>query len=194
MLAEEVAEALGLPLLQWHIKSTTKAQQGLSEYDAQLLTDDKATAAFFDAVCAAGAPAKTAANWITGPVAGWLNERASSIDRLPVSAASLAELIGLIEARTVSHSAAQQIFGRMADQPGAQPKALAEALGLIQQSDENALMAVVDSVLADWPDKVAEYQSGKKGLIGLFMGEVMKRSRGSADPKVATDLLRRRLD
>mgnify|MGYP003889784107 CR=1 FL=1 len=108
-----------------------QSELGLYEYDAQLLTDDKATAAFFDAVCAAGAPAKTAANWITGPVAGWLNERASSIDRLPVSAASLAELIGLIEARTVSHSAAQQIFGRMADQPGAQPKALAEALGLI---------------------------------------------------------------
>jgi aspartyl-tRNA(Asn)/glutamyl-tRNA(Gln) amidotransferase subunit B len=183
-----------LPELPRARKLRYQSELGLSEYDAQLLTDDKATAAFFDAVCAAGAPAKTAANWITGPVAGWLNERASSIDRLPVSAASLAELIGLIEARTVSHSAAQQIFGRMADQPGAQPKALAEALGLIQQSDENALMAVVDSVLADWPDKVAEYQSGKKGLIGLFMGEVMKRSRGSADPKVATDLLRRRLD
>ena len=187
-------QRLSLPELPRARKLRYQSELGLSEYDAQLLTDDKATAAFFDAVCAAGAPAKTAANWITGPVAGWLNERASSIDRLPVSAASLAELIGLIEARTVSHSAAQQIFGRMADQPGAQPKALAEALGLIQQSDENALMAVVDSVLADWPDKVAEYQSGKKGLIGLFMGEVMKRSRGSADPKVATDLLRRRLD
>jgi len=83
---------------------------------------------------------------------------------------------------------------RMAEEPNAQPKALAEKMGLVQESNEDALMAVVDSVLADWPEKVAEYQSGKKGLIGLFMGEVMKRSRGSADPKVATDLLRRRLD
>ena len=106
----------------------------------------------------------------------------------------MAALIGLIEARTVSHSAAQQIFVRMAEEPNAQPKALAEKMGLVQESNEDALMAVVDSVLADWPEKVAEYQSGKKGLIGLFMGEVMKRSRGSADPKVATDLLRRRLD
>ena len=183
-----------LPELPRARKARYQDQLGLSEYDAQLLTEDKATAAFFDALCAAGAPPKTAANWITGPVAGWLNERASSIDRLPVSAASLASLIGLIEARTVSHSAAQQIFVRMAEEPNAQPKALAEKMGLVQESNEDALMAVVDSVLADWPEKVAEYQSGKKGLIGLFMGEVMKRSRGSADPKVATDLLRRRLD
>ena len=183
-----------LPELPRARKARYQDQLGLSEYDAQLLTEDKATAAFFDALCAAGAPPKTAANWITGPVAGWLNERASSIDRLPVSAASLAALIGLIEARTVSHSAAQQIFMRMAEEPNAQPKALAEKMGLVQESNEDALMAVVDSVLADWPEKVAEYQSGKKGLIGLFMGEVMKRSRGSADPKVATDLLRRRLD
>ena len=183
-----------LPELPRARKARYQDQLGLSEYDAQLLTEDKATAAFFDALCAGGAPPKTAANWITGPVAGWLNERASSIDRLPVSAASLASLIGLIEARTVSHSAAQQIFVRMAEEPDAQPKALAEKMGLVQESNEDALMAVVDSVLADWPEKVAEYQSGKKGLIGLFMGEVMKRSRGSADPKVATDLLRRRLD
>lgn len=183
-----------LPELPRARKARYQDQLGLSEYDAQLLTEDKATAAFFDALCAAGAPPKTAANWITGPVAGWLNERASSIDRLPVSAVSLAALIGLIEARTVSHSAAQQIFVRMAEEPNAQPKALAEKMGLVQESNEDALMAVVDSVLADWPEKVAEYQSGKKGLIGLFMGEVMKRSRGSADPKVATDLLRRRLD
>ena len=183
-----------LPELPRARKARYQDQLGLSEYDAQLLTEDKATAAFFDALCAGGAPPKTAANWITGPVAGWLNERASSIDRLPVSAASLAALIGLIEARTVSHSAAQQIFVRMAEEPNAQPKALAEMMGLVQESNEDALMAVVDSVLADWPEKVAEYQSGKKGLIGLFMGEVMKRSRGSADPKVATDLLRRRLD
>ena len=76
----------------------------------------------------------------------------------------------------------------------ANPLQLAEELGLLQQSDAHALQGIVDEVLADWPDKVAEYQSGKKGLIGLFMGEVMKRSRGSADPKIATELLRRQLD
>lgn len=113
---------------------------------------------------------------------------------MPVTAERLAELIALIENRTVSHSAAQQIFVRLAEQPDALPLALAKELGLVQQSDADALLAIVDAVLHDWPEKVAEYQSGKKGLIGLFMGEVMKRSRGSADPKVATDLLRRRLD
>ena len=166
----------------------------LSEYDAQLLTDDKATATYFDAVVAAGSPAKTAANWISGPIAGWLNERAMGIERLPVQAAQLAALIGLIESRTVSHSAAQQIFGHLADLPDSDPKSLAQELGLVQQSDVSALQGIVDAVLADWPEKVAEYRSGKKGLIGLFMGEVMKRSRGAADPKVTTELLKNQLD
>jgi aspartyl-tRNA(Asn)/glutamyl-tRNA(Gln) amidotransferase subunit B len=158
------------------------------------LTDGLGVAAYFDALLAAGAGAKTAANWINGPVAGWLNERALTIDALPLPASRLAALIALIESSRVSHSAAQQIFLRMASEPEADPLQLAEELGLMQQSDANALQGIVDEVLADWPDKVAEYQSGKKGLIGLFMGEVMKRSRGSADPKIATELLRRQLD
>lgn len=167
---------------------------GLSEYDAQLLTDDKETATYFDAVVAAGSSAKTAANWISGPIAGWLNERAMGIERLPVPPAKLAALIGLIESRTVSHSAAQQIFGHLAERPESDPKSLAEELGLVQQSDANALQGIVDAVLAEWPEKVAEYRSGKKGLIGLFMGEVMKRSRGAADPKLTTELLKKQLD
>jgi aspartyl-tRNA(Asn)/glutamyl-tRNA(Gln) amidotransferase subunit B len=80
------------------------------------------------------------------------------------------------------------------ESPEASSKALAEELGLVQESDESALMAHVDAALAAFPDKVAEYQSGKKGLLGLFMGEVMKRSRGAADPSVATRLLKERLE
>jgi aspartyl-tRNA(Asn)/glutamyl-tRNA(Gln) amidotransferase subunit B len=183
-----------LPELPRARKARYRSELGLSDYDAELLTDGLGVAAYFDALLAAGAGAKTAANWINGPVAGWLNERALTIDALPLPASRLAALIALIESSRVSHSAAQQIFLRMASEPEANPLQLAEELGLMQQSDAHALQGIVDEVLADWPDKVAEYQSGKKGLIGLFMGEVMKRSRGSADPKIATELLRRQLD
>ena len=183
-----------LPELPRARKARYRSELGLSDYDAELLTDGLGVAAYFDSLLAAGAGAKTAANWINGPVAGWLNERALTIDALPLQASRLAELIALIESSRVSHSAAQQIFLRMASEPEADPLQLAEELGLMQQSDAHALQGIVDEVLADWPDKVAEYQSGKKGLIGLFMGEVMKRSRGSADPKIATELLRRQLD
>ena len=183
-----------LPELPRARKARYRSELGLSDYDAELLTDGLSVAAYFDSLLAAGAGAKTAANWINGPVAGWLNERALTIDALPLPASRLAALIALIESSRVSHSAAQQIFLRMASEPEANPLQLAEELGLMQQSDAHALQGIVDEVLADWPDKVAEYQSGKKGLIGLFMGEVMKRSRGSADPKIATELLRRQLD
>lgn len=183
-----------LPELPRARKARYRSELGLSDYDAELLTDGLGVAAYFDSLLAAGSGAKTAANWINGPVAGWLNERALTIDALPLPASRLAALIALIESSTVSHSAAQQIFLRMASEPEANPLQLAEELGLMQQSDAHALQGIVDEVLADWPDKVAEYQSGKKGLIGLFMGEVMKRSRGSADPKIATELLRRQLD
>jgi len=188
------SQRASLPELPRARQARYQKELGLSEYDAQLLTDDKATATYFDAVVATGSPAKTAANWISGPIAGWLNERAMGIERLPVQAAQLAALIGLIESRTVSHSAAQQIFGHLADRPDSDPKSLAEELGLVQQSDVSALQGIVDAVLAEWPEKVAEYRSGKKGLIGLFMGEVMKRSRGAADPKVTTELLKNQLD
>ena len=109
-------------------------------------------------------------------------------------ARALAGLIALVEDRTVSFSAAaQQLFPLLVAQPDSDPRALAEAQGLIQESDESALLAHVDAALAAFPDKVAEYQAGKKGLMGLFMGEVMKRSRGAADPKVATKLIQQRL-
>jgi aspartyl-tRNA(Asn)/glutamyl-tRNA(Gln) amidotransferase subunit B len=82
----------------------------------------------------------------------------------------------------------------LVDNPNLDPKSLAEKHGLLQESDSDAIMEHVEAVIAAYPDKVLEYQAGKKGLIGLFMGEVMKRSRGAADPKVATQLLRDKLE
>jgi aspartyl-tRNA(Asn)/glutamyl-tRNA(Gln) amidotransferase subunit B len=130
-----------------------------------------------------------------GPVRSWLNERALRVEDFPLTVTALAALISLVEAETVSYSAAQQrLFPALMEQPHVAPADLAQALGIVQQKDAGALEVHVDAVLADWPDKVAEYRTGKKGLIGLFMGEVMKRSGGSADPKTTTALLRSKLD
>jgi aspartyl-tRNA(Asn)/glutamyl-tRNA(Gln) amidotransferase subunit B len=130
-----------------------------------------------------------------GPIRSWLNERAMPLSEFPLSVAALQALIALVETDTVSFSAAQQrLFPVLLDQPNANAADLAQQLGIVQQKDVQALEAHIDAVLAEWPDKVAEYQAGKKGLIGLFMGEVMKRSGGSADPKTTTTLLRTKLD
>ena len=130
-----------------------------------------------------------------GPVRSWLNERALRVEDFPLTVTALAALISLVEDETVSYSAAQQrLFPALVEQPHAVPAELAQSLGIVQQKDAGALEIHVDAVLADWPDKVAEYRAGKKGLIGLFMGEVMKRSGGSADPKTTTALLRSKLD
>lgn len=191
-LKSEIAASMP-PLPQALVKHYQEAL-GLSRYDAQLLTESKETALYFEALLAAGCSAKSGANWLMGPVQAWLNERASDWTQWTLPAEKLAELISLVEDRTVSFSAAaQQLFPLLAAQPTADPRSLAESLGLIQESDESALMAHIDATLAAFPDKVAEYQAGKKGLMGLFMGEVMKRSRGAADPKMTTKLIQDRL-
>lgn len=192
--AFKTAVAEAMPPLPQALLKRYQEDLGLSRYDALLLTESKETALYFEELLAQGCPAKAGANWLMGPVQGYLNERAMDWTQWTLPASSLQALIQLVEDRTVSFSAAaQQIFPALMERPETSPKALAEKLGLVQESDESALMAHVDAALAAFPDKVAEYQSGKKGLLGLFMGEVMKRSRGAADPSVATKLLKSRL-
>lgn len=191
-LKAEIAEAM--PPLPQALVKRYQEELGLSRYDAQLLTESKETALYYEALLSTGCPAKSGANWLMGPVQAWLNERALDWTQWTLPAQALAKLIALVEDRTVSFSAAaQQLFPLLVAQPDADSRTLAEAQGLVQESDESALMAHVEAALAAFPDKVAEYQAGKKGLMGLFMGEVMKRSRGAADPKVATKLIQQRL-
>jgi len=191
-LKAEIAEAM--PPLPQALVKRYQEELGLSRYDAQLLTESKETALYYEALLSTGCPAKSGANWLMGPVQAWLNERALDWTQWTLPAQALAKLIALVEDRTVSFSAAaQQLFPLLVAQPDADPRTLAEAQGLVQESDESALIAHVEAALAAFPDKVAEYQAGKKGLMGLFMGEVMKRSRGAADPKVATKLIQQRL-
>ncbi|WP_346317276.1 Asp-tRNA(Asn)/Glu-tRNA(Gln) amidotransferase subunit GatB [Chitinophaga sp. YIM B06452] len=171
------------------------SQLGLREYDARVIADDKPTAEYFEALSAATPHLQAAANWMLGPVKSWLNENNAEISGFPVKPAALAELIGIIADGKVNFSiASSRILPAMIAEPGKGPLAIANALNLIQDTDAGNIMPVIDEVLAKYPAKVAEFRSGKKGLIGLFVGEVMKLSGGKADPKLTNELLMKRLN
>ncbi len=182
-----------IPMLPTALYQKFTNHYGLPDYDAALLTDAKELAAYFEAVCTHTTNYKAASNWIMGPVKGQLNEKTLRDRQFPVSAEQLAALITLIDKGTVSQTAAQQVFILMVEQPDSSPADLAQAHGLVQNRNTDALQTLVEEVLAAWPEKVADYRKGKKNLLGLFVGEVMKKSKGSADPKVVNALLAKML-
>jgi aspartyl-tRNA(Asn)/glutamyl-tRNA(Gln) amidotransferase subunit B len=168
---------------------------GLPTYDAGVLSEAKEIALWFDALCSRTKNYKAASNWMMGPVKSYLNERTLHIDDFPVKPEVLAELIALVDAGKVSFTvASQRIYPELLKATGESSLAIAQRLNLIQESDEGSLKPIVESVLAENAGKVAEYRSGKKGLMGMFMGEVMKKSKGKADPKVATKILTEMLE
>jgi aspartyl-tRNA(Asn)/glutamyl-tRNA(Gln) amidotransferase subunit B len=162
----------------------------LPPYDAGVLTEAKEIALWFDSLCLRTNNYKAASNWMMGPVKSYLNEQALHMDDFPIKPEVLADLIDLVDAGKVSFTAAsQKIYPELLKVIGESPFSIAQKLNLIQESDESSLKPIVESVLNENKGKVAEYRSGKKGLMGMFMGEVMKKSKGKADPKVATKLL-----
>ncbi len=168
---------------------------GLNEYDAQILTENKDIAAYFEDILKHTTNAKAAANWLMVNVKGYLNEQAIGINDFVLQAAKIAEIIALIDTGKVSNSAAsQKIFPEMIKEHHKSALQIAEALNLIQESGSDELQVWIDEALARFPDKVADYKAGKQSLLGLFMGEVMKASKGKADPKIATQLLKQTLE
>lgn len=168
---------------------------GLSDYDALLITETKEIALYFEELVGHTKNYKAAANWIMGSIKSYMNDRAIEIVDFPVKPITIAQLIQMVDANEVSNSAASgDLFKALIEQPDADPKQLAQEKNLIQESNTDALMELVHQALAAYPEKVSEYKSGKKGLMGLFMGEVMKLSRGKADPKVASQLIREELE
>jgi aspartyl-tRNA(Asn)/glutamyl-tRNA(Gln) amidotransferase subunit B len=169
-------------------------QYALSDYDAALLADEEELADYFEAAAAGVAP-KQIANWLLGPVKSWLKETEKGIQEFPLLPAQLAGLIGLVEDGKVSHTmAVQKLLPSLLLQPEASVLQLAEQLNLIQESNEEALLPLVKEVLEAMPQKVQEYKKGKKGLMGLFVGEVMKKSKGKADPKLLNQLIAQQLN
>ena len=184
-----------LPALPQQLYIRFTGELGLSDYDASVLTVEKDVALFFDELTRLTPNAKAAANWVQGPVKSFLNERALTMAEFPLTTQHLADIIQLIDSNKVSHSvASKQLFPYLLDNPMQTAAAAAEAQGLLQQSDSGALEAMIQQVLDANPAKVAEYRAGKKSLTGMFMGELMKLTGGKADPKLANQLLRQKLD
>lgn len=168
---------------------------GLSNYDAGVLTEGKSVALYFNDLSSKTKNYKAASNWVTGEVKSFLNERALHMSEFPLSTDQIAELISLVDEGKVSHSvASQRIFPVYCENPTKTSLNIAQDLDLIQESNEDALEEYVDQAIAMFPEKVEEYRSGKKGLIGLFMGQVMKLSKGKADPKLANQLVIKKLE
>jgi aspartyl-tRNA(Asn)/glutamyl-tRNA(Gln) amidotransferase subunit B len=165
---------------------------GLSEYDAGVLTDERALADYFEATAAACGDAKLAANWVQGELLGALNAADLSIADSPVSATQLAGVIARIQDQTISGKIAKQVFEAMWQGEG-DADTIIEARGLRQVSDSGALEAMVDQVIADNPTQVEQYRAAdparRKKLSGFFVGQIMKASKGQANPQMVNDLL-----
>lgn len=195
-ISEEWLEQIkvSLPSLPAALYSKFTKEFGLSEYDATVLTDTKEVALYFEELCLHTKNYKAASNWIMGPVKSYLNELAMHVADFSLKPVQIAEIIQLVEEGKLSFSAASnQLFTAFVQQPNKKALELAQELNLIQSSDSGEIQGIIDAVLAENPAKVEEYRSGKKGLLGMFMGEVMKKSKGKADPKVANQLLQKSL-
>ncbi|MFS8617037.1 MAG: Asp-tRNA(Asn)/Glu-tRNA(Gln) amidotransferase GatCAB subunit B, partial [Solitalea sp.] len=162
---------------------------------ASVLTESKRMVLYFEALTKETDQFKAAANWLMGPVKSYLNEQGKGMADFPLKPASLAGLINLIEAGKLNYSvAAQTVFPALLEDPEVSPDVLIERLGVAIDSDTDQLTTYIEEVIARHPDKVKQYQNGKKGLIGLFMGEVMKLSKGKIDPKMANRMMAEKLE
>ena len=167
---------------------------GLSEYDTNVLIEDKEIALYFNTLCSHTKNYKSAANFVTGSIKSYLNENAINISDFSINEERMAALIALVDDGKVSNTiATQKVFVSMINN-GNPPEVIAKANNWIQESDNIALQEWINAAVAKYPEKVVEYKEGKKGLIGLFMGEVMKLSKGKADPKLANQLVRKTLE
>lgn len=167
-------------------------EYGLSDYDAGIITSSRAMAEYFDAVVATGADPKLAANWIMGDLAKNLNEDGIDITKSPVSAERLGKMIGLIMKDTISGKLAKKVFKEMWTNED-EPEKIVKDKGLVQITDTGAIEAAVDAAIAANPKAVEEYKGGKKKAIGALVGQVMKATRGKANPQMVNKMLAEKL-
>ena len=165
---------------------------GLSEYDADVLTQSRATGEYYDEVVLVSKDAKAAANWVMGDLAALLKGAGKAIDESPVNAANLGELLKLIAGGELSGKLGKEVLAKMFES-GDTAAAIMERDGLRQISDSGALGKIVDEVIAGNPKQVEQYRSGKTTVIGFLVGQVMKQSRGQANPAAVNELLKSKL-
>ena len=192
VLTNEYIQAIerDMPALPEQLFKRFTTEYQLTPYDANVLLDQKELAQYFMELGTHCANYKLAANWIMGAVKSYLNEQAIGITEFPIPPIQIAAIIQLIESSKINNTSATQIlFPALINNPNANVAELAQSLNIIINTSDEDMMAFVNEVLAKYPDKVAEYKSGKKGLLGLFMGEVMKLAKGKLDPKEANKLV-----
>jgi aspartyl-tRNA(Asn)/glutamyl-tRNA(Gln) amidotransferase subunit B len=176
-----------LPELPAQKRDRYESELGLSAYDARVLTDDRSVAEYFEATVAGGANAKQAANWVMGDIAAYLNANKLSIADLAFKASSLAELVSLIESGELTGKIAKEYL----------PKLLTGDISvdkLPRPIDSSALEPIIDEIIAANPKELEQYRNGKTKLLGFFVGQVMKKTEGRADPKLTNQLLAQKLN
>ena len=184
---------IAMPVLPGALKNTWKSDYALSEYDVEQLCENKEEADFYAAWTKQTNQYKSAANWILGPIREYLNETNSNYNTLLPFIPYLVELLDLVASKELSFSMASGKVFKAVMQQMQSPREYAKSNNLLQSNSSDEIEVWVDQVLLMHPEKVIEYKKGKKGLIGLFTGEVKKLSQGKADPKMTMQLLEQKL-
>lgn len=169
------------------------AEYGLSDYDAAVITAAKKLADLFEESLNYTKDAKAVANWIMGDLLGYLNANGLELDAVKVTGKGLGEMIGLIEQGTISGKIAKTVFREMLES-GKEPKRIVEEQGLVQISDEGAIARIVEQVIANNPQSVADFKAGKEKAVGFLVGQVMKETKGKANPGLVNKLMLEKLN
>jgi len=184
-----------LPPLPEQLEKKYKEAFGLMPYDAQVICSDKSLVNYFEGIIGHTDNFKAAVNWLMGPIKSYLNDHAIELSEFQLSPQNIASLIQLVDEGKVNFNiASTRIMMALLVNPQKKPLQIAQELNLVQESDSSSVAAWVDKVIEDMPDKVKEYKNGKKGLIGLFAGEIKKLSKGKADMTVVNKLLAEKLN
>ena len=191
---EMIAEAKIMPELPDAKVRRYVEELGIKSNDAHVITSDKEIAYYFEEMLENGAVAKTAVTWLTSELLGRLNKAGLSMETSPVDAKALGTLVSKIADSTLSGKGGKELLDHMMENESRDIDALIDELGLVQVSDDGAILAIIDEILAVNQDKVEQYKSGKDKLFGFFVGQTMKASKGSANPGKVNELLKQRLN
>ncbi len=190
---EAIREEMPALPRELYLKYTNKFK--LSDYDANNIIENKDIALFYEEIILHTQNYKAAANWLMGDIKSYLNQNGLEIDEFPIAPKTIASLIKMIEEGKVSTTiASQKIFPELLKTPEKEPMTIAEELNLIQESDDTLIVSYIEQVIKENPKEVERYKNGEKKLTGFFMGQLMRVSKGKADPKKANQLMREYLD
>ena len=181
-----------LPELPAAKRNRYASELGLSIYDARVLTDESSMAKYFEKVVNEGGAAKSSANWITGDIAAFIKSNRLSFDQLSFKPNELAEMLRMIDLGEISGKIAKEILPELLSKGGS-PKKLVQERGLGMIGDPKLIEEIIDQLILKHPNEVESFRAGKKKLLGFFIGQLMKETKGKADPKLANQILSKKL-